>query len=310
MRAITKVSTITATLAATVLLASACGGGAGSDSASGDESMAPVPTETFSVEKDNKIAAQLPASIKKAGTIKVASAVGSAPDDFVDENGKLVGWEIDVMKAVADKFGVEPKFSEISFDSVIPGLQADRYDIAFGQIGVTNDRLGKIDQVSTGQGNQGIAATSDSDLKINTLDDMCGLKVATTRGSRQQEFGETQSKKCVDAGNKAVDMQIFDDGTKANMAMLSGRADVAWTGSTGMNYFVATSQGKAKIVGHYLEPYPLGGALPKNSDFSKPFAAAVNSLIKDGTYGKIMDKWGLKENAIEKAVVNPKVKDQ
>ncbi|MCQ9386831.1 ABC transporter substrate-binding protein [Brevibacterium moorei] len=311
MRAITKAGTMTATLAVTALLVSACGGGGeGTDTAETGDALAPVPTETFDVQKDEKLAAQLPDSIKKAGAINIAGAAGSAPDVFVDEKGELVGWEIDLVKAAADKFGVKPKFNEISFDSVIPGLQADRYDIAFGQIGITNERMKKIDQVGTALGNQGIAATSDSDIKVESLNDLCGKKVATTRGSRQQEFGDTQSKKCVDDGNPAVEMQVYDDGTKANMAMLSGRADVSWSGSTGMNYFVANSQGKAKIVGHYLEPYPMGGALPKGSDFSKPFAASINSLIADGTYAKIMDKWGLADNEINKVEVNPTVKDQ
>ena len=77
-----------------------------------------------------------------------------------------------------------------------------------------------------------------------------------------------------------------------------------------MNYFVKVSKGKARIVGHHLDPYPLGGALSKDSEFSQSYADAVNALIEDGTYEKIMNKWGIPDSIIEEAVVNPEVKDQ
>lgn len=287
-------------LASSIALAS-CGAG---------EEVSPVPKQTFDVAEDSALAESLPNSIKDSGTVSVAVAVGSAPDVFQDEFGNLTGWEVDLAKAGAARLGLRPKFSEISFDSVIPGLQAERYDIAFGQIGITNERMEKIDQVSTGLGNQAFAAPSDTDTKVATIEDLCGMKVGTTRGSRQQQFAEEQTKKCSAEGAQPIGLQVYDDGTKANLAMLSGRADVSWSGSTSMNYFVKVSKGKAKIVGHYLEPYPLGGALKKDSDFSSSYAAAVNSLIDDGTYQQIMKKWGIPDSIIDKAEVNPNVKDQ
>lgn len=274
------------------------------------EEVSPVPKQTFDVAEESGLSSSLPSSIKESGTVSIAVAVGSAPDVFQDEFGNLTGWEVDLAKAAAARLGLEPDFSEISFDSVIPGLQAERYDIAFGQIGITNERMEKIDQVSTGLGNQAFAAPSDTSTKVDAIDDLCGMKVGTTRGSRQQQFAEEQTRKCTAEGNEPIGLQVYDDGTKANLAMLSGRADVSWSGSTSMNYFVKVSKGKAKIVGHYLEPYPLGGALRKDSDFSRSYAAAVNTLIDDGTYQQIMKKWGIPDSIIDHAEVNPNVKDQ
>lgn len=270
----------------------------------------PVPKQTFDVSADKELVRDLPDSIEDKGTLNIAVAVGSAPDVFQDEFGNLVGWEVDVAKAATDKLDLNPEFSEISFDSIIPGLQAQRYDIAFGQIGITNERMKKIDQVATGLGNQAFAAPSDSDTVVPDISALCGMAIGITRGSRQQEFAEAQTKKCTTEGKEPIAIQVYDDGTKANLAMLSGRADVSWSGSTSMNYFVKVSKGKADIVGHHLQPYPLGGALSKDSEFSQSYADAVNALIEDGTYEKIMNKWGIPDSIIDEAVVNPKVKDQ
>lgn len=270
----------------------------------------PVPKQTFDVDADKELANDLPKSIKREGSVKIAVAVGSAPDVFQDEFGNLTGWEVDVAKAATSKLDVKPEFTEISFDSIIPGLQAQRYDIAFGQIGITSERMSKIDQVATGLGNQAFAAPSDTDTTVPDITALCGMKIGITRGSRQQEFAEAQTKKCTDSGKEPIAIQVYDDGTKANLAMLSGRADVSWSGSTSMNYFVKVSKGKAEIVGHHLDPYPLGGALSKDSEFSQSYADAVNALIEDGTYEKIMNKWGIPDSIIEEAVVNPEVKDQ
>ncbi|MHA3684774.1 ABC transporter substrate-binding protein [Leucobacter sp. HY1910] len=298
-------STVGMAAVASLLLAS-CSEGAGA----AEQDLAPVPDQVFVVEVDDALTEQLPAELRDSGAVSIAVSVGSAPDDFHDENGKLVGWEVDLARAAFDKLGLTPEFHEISFDSIIPGLKGERYDIAFGQIGITGERMEVMDQVGTALTNQGIAAPAESDIKIESLDDLCGLSVGVNRGSRQQDFALEQSDKCVADGGKTVDLQVYEDGNKTNMAMLSGRTDVSWNGATSINYFVAVSNGKAKLVGEYLEPYPMGAALPKASPLSQPFADAVNQLLDDGTYDAIMAKWGLEGNAIPEATVNPELESE
>lgn len=287
-------------LASSVLLTS-CGIGA-EDS--------PVPKRSFHVAADKSLAEAVPESIKGDGSLNIAVSVGTAPDAFNDEFGNLVGWEVDVARAAAAKLNLRPKFTNVTFDSIIPGLQGNRYDIAFGQMGITDDRMEKVDQVSTGLSNQAFVAPTETDSTVRDLADLCGMSIGISRGTRQQDFAEKQTAKCADSGDEPIGIQVYDGTTEANLAMLSGRADVSWSGSTGMNYFVKTSKGKAKIVGHYLEPYPLGGALPKGSEFSQSYADAVNALIDDGTYQEIMNKWSIPDSIIDKSEVNPEVEEQ
>jgi polar amino acid transport system substrate-binding protein len=174
-----------------------------------------------------------------------------------------------------------------------------------GQIGITEVREKVVDMIGTLLGNELFAALKDSDIKINSLDDLCGHTVSTTRGSREYEFAQTQNPKCKEQGKPPINVLVFNDGVGAADSIMNRRSELFWLGSTAVSYFVNQSQGRAKVVGHYTDTSYIGIALPKNSDMSKPLQAAVQHLIDDGTYGKIVKKWGLEGGAIKKVPLNP-----
>lgn len=248
---------------------------------------------------------RLPPNIAGAKKITVGVAVGSPPDDFRNENGQIDGWEIDILRAAAQALGVDLDLRATTFDTLIPGLQAKRFDAAVGQMGVTEIREKVVDMLGTLKGNELFAARSDSDIKVNSLDDICGRTVATTRGSREVEFATTHQARCKELGKAPINILTFNDGTSAADSLLSKRSDLFWIGSTAVSYFVAQSQGRAKVVGSYTDLSYIGIALPKGSELSPVLQAAVQHLIDDGTYQKIVQKWGLEAGAIKTAPLNP-----
>jgi polar amino acid transport system substrate-binding protein len=98
---------------------------------------------------------------------------------------------------------------------------------------------------------------------------------------------------------------VFNDGNGAAEALFSKRVDLFWLGSTAVSYFVAQSNGKAKVVGNYTDTSYIGVGMPKDSTMAKPLQAAIQHLIDDGTYQKIVRKWGLEAGAIKTAPLNP-----
>lgn len=300
-----RTGTLLSTCAAVAALVLGTGCDAGTTA--GTSSAGPSKNTTLSASPVPSITKQVPASVAKTGTLRVGVAVGSPPDEFQDEHGQLVGWEVDLVRTSAQVLGLKVKFTEAPFDSLIPGLQADRYDLAIGQFGVTGEREKVVDFVTTLSANELFAAKSNSNIHVRTLADLCGHSVATTRGSREVEFAKQQDPKCVAAGKKPIDVKVFDDSNKASLALMSGRADLFWLGSTAVQYFVRTTRGQAKIVGHYLDPNPLGIALQKGSPLGKPVQAAMQHNIDGGTYHEVLDKWGLKNDAIKTAEINPSV---
>lgn len=302
MRARTSPRFLTGALAATaLLLAAGCGGGAADDvpGAGAKQPIAekPVPSLTKLV----------PAAHAKDRTLRVGVSAGSPPDEFKSEQGQLEGWEVDLVRAAAQTLGLKVAFTEAPFDSLIPGLQAGRYDAAIGQFGVTGDREKVVDFVTTLSSNEQFAARAGSGIKVNGLGDLCGRKVSTTRGSREYEFAKMYTPKCTKAGKKPIDIKVFDDSNKASLALMSNRVDVFWLGSTAVQYFVKTTDGQAKVVGEYLDKNPLGIAMPKDTPMAKPLRAGVQRTIESGTYAKVLKKWGIAAGAITSSEVNPKV---
>jgi polar amino acid transport system substrate-binding protein len=237
--------------------------------------------------------------------VTVAVALGSPPDDFRDEKGEVVGWEIDILRAATQALGLELEVRPTTFDTLIPGLQAKRFDAAVGQMGVTNVREKVLDLIGTLVANESFAAYADSTLQVKTLEDLCGVAVATTRGSREMVFIEEQQPKCAAAGKPPINALAFNDGNGAADAMMSHRADVFWLGSTAVSYFVGKTAGKTKIVGSYTDISYIGVGTTKGSDMAAPLQAAIQHLIDNGTYGKILAKWGLTGGAIAHAPLNP-----
>ncbi|MGH7121173.1 MAG: ABC transporter substrate-binding protein [Acetobacteraceae bacterium] len=248
----------------------------------------------------------LPPEITKSKTITVAVALGSPPDDFRNANGEISGWEIDILKAVAASLGLKLNLRPTTFDALIPGLKSRRFDAAVGQIGLTEVREKVVDMVGTLTGNELFAARAGSDIKVANLDDICGVTVATTRGSREYEFALAHQARCKALGKKPINVLTFNSGTDAADALMSGRAELFWIGSTAVSYFVRQSKGRAKVVGSYTDKAYIGIALPKGSTFVPALQAAIQHLIDDGTYAKIVKKWGLESGAIRKVPVNPK----
>ncbi len=247
----------------------------------------------------------LPPDIATSKTFTVAVALGSPPDDFRNEKGEIAGWEIDILRAASQLLGLNLDLRPTTFDTLIPGLQAHRFDAAVGQMGVTVVREKVVDMIGTLFGNELFAALADSPIKVNSLDDLCGLTVGTTRGSREMVFAQEQDPKCTAAGKKAINALAFNDGNSAAEALMSKRVDLYWLGSTAVSWFVAQSKGRTKVVGHYTDTSYIGIALPKGSEMAKPLQAAVQQLIANGTYQKIVTKWGLQEGAVKDAPLNP-----
>jgi polar amino acid transport system substrate-binding protein len=248
----------------------------------------------------------LPARVAHSGTLTVAVALGSPPDDFRDSAGNVAGWEIDILRAATESLGLKLEIRPTTFDSLIPGLQAKRFDAATGQMGITEVREKVVDMIGTLTGNELFAARADSDIKVNSLDDICGLTVATTRGSREDRFAAAHQPRCKALGKKPIHVLTFNDSASAADSLMSKRADLFWVGSTAVSYFVAHTGGKAKVVGSYTDKSYIGIALPKDSDMSAALQAAVQHLMDNGTYQKIVEKWGLQDGAITKAPLNPK----
>jgi len=247
----------------------------------------------------------VPAAITSKGTLTVAADATYAPSEFVDKDGKtVIGMDADLAAAIAAKFGVKSKVVNATFDGIIPGLAAHKYDLGMSSFTDTKEREKTVDFVTYFSAGTSFFVKAQGGPPIATLDDLCGRKVAVEKGTTQADDVAAQAKKCKTAGKAAVKELVFPDQNGANLALSSGRAEVGMADSPVAAYQVKQSDGAFKLSGDSYGTAPYGIAIPKDSEMTEPVLAAVKAIMADGTYAKILDKWGVSTGAITDPAIN------
>ncbi|MGC1815061.1 MAG: ABC transporter substrate-binding protein [Solirubrobacterales bacterium] len=260
---------------------------------------------SFSVQTDPAIAGQVPADIKSSGQLTVAADATYPPDEFIASDGKtVIGMDADLAKAIAELMGLKAAVQNATFDSIIPGLAAGKYDLGMSSFTDTKEREKTVDFVTYLTAGTSIYVKASGGTNFTSLDQLCGHKAAAEKGTTQQDDITTQDQKCKAEGKPGVTGVILPDQNGVNLALSSGRADAALADSPVAAYIVKQSNGQFKVSGGPFPPEPYGIAIPKNSGLTQPVLAAVKALIADGTYKKILDYWGLQAGAITNPQVN------
>lgn len=245
----------------------------------------------------------LPAKIRKAGVIHVATSI-YAPVDFYKSDGKtLTGFDADIMTAAAKLLGVKIKWSVIDFSAILPGITSGQYDFAT-DLTDTAAREKTVDFVETYRDGTSILVAHGNPEHLTNLGSLCGKKVVMTQGSVQIPIATAQSTKCTNAGKQAITQVIVADDPPARLALKSGQADAYLANTLASSYAAKTTTDFQVLPGVYNFAYD-GDIFPKKSkQLRNAVEAAFNVLIKNGTYGRIMKRYGLTNNEIKKSTTN------
>ena len=279
-------------------------GSSNSSSSTTTSSSAAAPSTTSSTTSttsggNSAVAALVPAALKSKGTLTVAADASYAPNEFIAPDGHtVIGMDADLMKAIATAMGLKIKVVNATFDSIIPGLASGKYDVGASSFTDTKEREKTVDFVDYLTAGESFYTKASGGATINTIADLCGHTVAVERGTTEQDDANTQSTKCKAAGKPAVTVLPFADQNGANLALVSGRAQLGFADSPPAEYQVKKSNGQFKLVGQSYANAPYGLAVPKNSGLAKPIHAAILALMKDGQYKAILTHWGVQAGAI------------
>jgi polar amino acid transport system substrate-binding protein len=294
---------VAALVGVAVLGLSACGSnslssgpGAASPSA-GSSASAPVAV-------DDALVAKLPAKIKDAGAITVGTDASYAPNEFLDADGKtVVGMDVDLFSAVAAKFGVTAKFQPADFSSIITGVQGGKYDVGVSSFTINADRKKQVTMVSYFNAGTQWASLKDNPKKVDP-GSPCGKTIAVQTGTVQETDDlPARQAKC---GSDKINILTFKGQDQATNAVITGRADAMLADSPVTAYAVKQTGGKLAALGDVYDSAPYGYVLPKNeTDFGGAVATALQDLQKDGTYARILAKWGVDNGATTTFAVNP-----
>jgi polar amino acid transport system substrate-binding protein len=274
-----------------------------------DAGALPYKTE-FKVEPLSDLRERVPEQYRKAGVLTIATNPNTPPTIFITEDNRtLAGREIDVMAAVAHRLGLEPHWVNAGgFGNIVPGLSSGRYDAALANLSVTQDRLRQVDFVSYFNSNRLglVRLKADAPAQpLSNLADLCGETVGAGSGTMNAETLRRQSDTCQAAGRAAITVPLFPSRPAGVQAVHSGRVPGFFGPLEGLRYMVSVSRGTLAMAGDFQVPNDfIGIGLQKDSPLTPVIAAALNSLIKDGTYAAILNKWELGYGAVPEARAN------
>ncbi len=267
------------------LLVACTGGGGGTPSPSAAAKVSPPPDT----------------ALVSAGTLTIGSDVSYPPQEFREGTNELEGFDIDIGKALADRMGLKVVFVHQPFEGIIAALVARKYDVVISAMTINDDRKQKLDFVPYFRAGEAFVVARGASAKPARLDDLCGVKVAVQKGAAQKDEldalnDKTRQGKCAD---RPVQLQTFETSAEAVAQLTKGAVDVWFADSPIAGYTVKTQQG-LQLSGGILEAAPQGIAVRKaDRAVLDAVAAAFSAVRADGTYRRLLEKWGLLEGTID-----------
>src|SRR5450759_4543247 len=298
-RRLSPVITLTAGAAVVGLALSACGS---SSLSTPSASSAPVTNQAA----DPALVAKLPAKIKTAGQIVVGTDATYAPNEFLAADGKTVqGMDVDLFNAVMQKFGVKVVWQPANFDSIILGVDSGKYDVGVSSFTITPDRKKQVNMVSYFNDGTQWAVLKGNPKKVDP-ENACGLNIGVQKGTVQIDDLTARSKKCTDAGKKAITQIVEQAQSKVTADVVSGKAAAMLADSPVGLYAVKQTSGQLEALGKIYAAAPYGFVIPKSETaFAQAIADALTSLNSTGDYKKALSTWGNDSGAISTFAVNP-----
>jgi len=323
----TRLSVLTALVAAS-LLAAGCGattekpqsggqsgGGGGAECTPGDVSEVEPPKPiVVDAPADDALAKMVPANVKSDGKLTIATDASYPPNEFTLEGSDdIIGMDVDLGNAIGKVLGVDVQFVNASFDGILAGLQAGRYELGMSSFTDTKEREQTVDFATYFEAGTSTMVRKCNPKGIDTTEDLCGKAVGAENGTTQldqltkEDVEGSVVKACKDAGKEAPNGQGFPKQTDVNAALQANRIDAYLADTPVVNYAVKTTGNAFEKVGEDTDAAPYGIAIPKAAKGMKEAVqGAVQQLISDGNYDKIMENWGLtggiKESKINGAI--------
>jgi polar amino acid transport system substrate-binding protein len=241
-----------------------------------------------------------PANIAKAGKIVYCSDISGPPLGFFDENSVAVGSDIDLGTEIAKRLGVKPEFANTPFSGIVPALQAKNCDAILSQLFDKPARREVIDFVDYMNSSQSLLVAKGNPKNIKSLDDLSGVKVAVENGTTIQSLIEDQNKKFAAAGKAPAEVVVFPKDSDARQALQIGQVAVYGTTLESAAYFLQKAGHIFDIGGDPFAKILTGiGIRKEDGELKTAVQAALDSMKADGTYLKILTKWGMEGDALQ-----------
>ena len=223
--------------------------------------------------------------IKKAGKLVVATSPDFPPFEELQDDGSIVGIEDDILNMICEKLGVTLELVSVDFESVLPGVQAGKYDVGMSGISVTEERKKNVlftDPYCLAA--QAIVVTEGSPIASKA--DLEGKKVSVQTGTTAELFTR----------DNGYEVSSFAANVDAELALTTGKVD-AWviddlTAAEMVASYNAEHEDQLVVLDDPMTTEPYAFAFMKGSDgLVGEINTILNGLVADGTVASLFEKW-------------------
>ncbi|MGV0816224.1 bifunctional serine/threonine-protein kinase/transporter substrate-binding domain-containing protein [Mycolicibacterium boenickei] len=267
--------------------------------AAGSAGSGPVQTPTGAVDE---IAQTVPSEIRDSGRLVIGVNVPYAPNEFKNSSGEIVGFDVDLMKAVARTMGLVPDFRETGFEGILPSVQDGNFHVGMSSITDTAEREEQVDFVTYFQAGTLWARRAGTSADPGSA---CGLRVGVAYSTIQETTEiPAKSDECVAAGLPPVEEVVRTHQDEVTAALIAGEVDAMTADSPVTGFAIKLSGGALEPAGEVFDSAPYGWPVAKGSGLAESLRLALEHVMNSGEYRTIATMWGVEMGMITQPVIN------
>ncbi len=244
----------------------------------------------------------LPAKYRSGGTLTAGTNPTFPPNQFKDPDGRIIGFEVDLVNATAALLGLQVRYRQQDFNLILPSIDGGTVDIGTSGFSDTEERQRNYDFIDFYTSGISWATTPGRSVDPRNA---CGLSVAVQKGTYSHtDDVQVKADECAAAGKPELKVLVYDSANAASAATALGRADAMSSDSAVTDYAIQRSGGRLVPAGGSFDTTPFGWAFAKHSELVPAFAAALQELMDSGRYAEILGPWGLTDGMVDTVTVN------
>ncbi|AYJ51218.1 ABC transporter substrate-binding protein [Rhodococcus sp. P1Y] len=310
-----RVAVLVSALAAVALTVGACSEPEAENTVTASDGitydLSPEQSGRIHVDKVDEIAAKVPQAIRDRGTLIGTGSTGSTPPlgFYATDDKTPVGSEIDIAWLIADTLGLQYERQTADWAQNFVKIDSGENDVFISNVTVTEERKDKYDFATYRLDNLAFEAKKDSGWTIEGRKDIVGKKIGVGSGTNQEQLLVDWNEENAAEGLAPAEIAYYQNTSDYYLALGSGRID-AYFGPNPSAVYHSSSTGESEVIGTFSGA---GDALQgeiavltkKDNGLIEPIQEAINHVIEDGSYAKVLEKWGLQSEAVSESVINP-----
>lgn len=259
--------------------------------------------------------AMLPAAALAApAPLTIGSDISYAPLEFrAPQTQRIEGFDYDLAQLLAAQMGAPLRFTNTDFNHLLGDVKAGTIEAAMSAMSDTRERSKQVDFIDYFLAGSGMLVQAGNPHHIFNLAGLCGMSVDLQRGTSQESAVGAQSKACVNLGLKPIDVRAFATDDEALKHFLAGETMAHISDYPVVAYLARTLKGGRayEVAGRQFGVVPYGIAVSKSDpQLRDRLQAALKAVIADGSYDRLLHKWGLEQGAMRSAPINAGTKFQ